>query len=801
MADISKIQTLDGTTYDLKDTAFRRFYGLDPIETKTYTDVIASANDNNGAAFFYLKVRGNDYTDFWHVKTRVRATIPGQAYYLTDTIFDVWGHRNVVSMYSCMNRIISTSYRAIYYNSVFLVSQTGYNNNCGSWIGVNLVFATNNTNASYKRQLVVDLLEYDNCTVEMQNSLVTPTDIPNRAAHTSWYSSSNTSFSNYDAANYGLKQSGDSNTTTINNLARGGGNYVMDSALYRYQLVFQIDENTLTPLNNANNVTGTTKTMLTDVEFNPFGLIHYYNTTTTVNTNANVGASALAFAWYGVDLRYTFNCGTTLTAHKPLYLTVVPTLNNTCKISSNTPWAQELPTTNDGYWYIYLGRTYSSYQLTFYPDHPVFYHDGTAVRQISLNDILGNATTVNGHTVNSDVPSNAVFTDTTYESKTAASGGTDLSLVTTGEKYRWNTKDIPAGGTAGQVLAKTSNTDYATEWVDQSGGGTFDYDDLTDKPSINNVTLSGNKTAADLGLGTYSKPSGGIPASDLASAVQTSLGKADTALQSVPSTYRTASAQDAIDIGMAKADEVGIVITGNRPSTTVTPGQYVFVRNSTINGISDGLYLTNSTLSSSMDVTAADLHAIGDGGLNSLLSRLYYPVWSDMALLYFSNMQALVDAISPIPTFGFMMAVFTGDLKTDLFNSPPSYGGIIIIYKASANNAYYLAFSREAAAVGNISIADVSVTMKSGLVSGQRSVTYTYTINAESRVNTNLYNLINADMPAGAVFESITGFQSGDANAIISAAFYSNSDYSLCINNISSSKITSKTATIYYSCH
>ena len=33
------------------------------------------------------------------------------------------------------------------------------------------------------------------------------------------------------------------------------------------------------------------------------------------------------------------------------------------------------------------------------------------------------------------------------------------------------------------------------------------------------------------GYGTYSKPSGGIPASDLASAVQTSLGKADTALQ------------------------------------------------------------------------------------------------------------------------------------------------------------------------------------------------------------------------------------------------------------------------------
>ena len=34
----------------------------------------------------------------------------------------------------------------------------------------------------------------------------------------------------------------------------------------------------------------------------------------------------------------------------------------------------------------------------------------------------------------------AVPPDTTYESKAAASGGTDVSLVTTGEKYGWNNK-------------------------------------------------------------------------------------------------------------------------------------------------------------------------------------------------------------------------------------------------------------------------------------------------------------------------------------------------------------------------
>ena len=61
----------------------------------------------------------------------------------------------------------------------------------------------------------------------------------------------------------------------------------------------------------------------------------------------------------------------------------------------------------------------------------------------------GNASTVNGHTVNSDVPTNAKFTDTTYSSKAAASGGTDVSLVTTGEKAIWNAKTSNTGTITG----------------------------------------------------------------------------------------------------------------------------------------------------------------------------------------------------------------------------------------------------------------------------------------------------------------------------------------------------------------
>lgn len=81
---------------------------------------------------------------------------------------------------------------------------------------------------------------------------------------------------------------------------------------------------------------------------------------------------------------------------------------------------------------------------------------------------------------------------------------------------------------------------------EDAGGSAITVDSALSSTSENPVQNKVVKAALD-GKGTYSKPSGGIPASDLASAVQTSLGKADTALQSVPSTYRTAAAQDVID--------------------------------------------------------------------------------------------------------------------------------------------------------------------------------------------------------------------------------------------------------------
>lgn len=97
------------------------------------------------------------------------------------------------------------------------------------------------------------------------------------------------------------------------------------------------------------------------------------------------------------------------------------------------------------------------------------------------------------------------------------------------------------------------------------GGGTSDYDQLSNRPQINSTTLTGNKSASDLGLATtaqvnakYTKPNDGIPKNDLASDVQISLGKADTALQSAPVTSVNGQT-GAVTIGNATTSAAGLM--------------------------------------------------------------------------------------------------------------------------------------------------------------------------------------------------------------------------------------------------
>lgn len=104
--------------------------------------------------------------------------------------------------------------------------------------------------------------------------------------------------------------------------------------------------------------------------------------------------------------------------------------------------------------------------------------------------------------------------------------GVELVGNKTGEDLDLGSAVFPSGGSIGDVLTIGPDTEIA--WLPPSTG-TIDYNELINKPAINGITLDSNQSAADLGLGTYSLPSGGIPASDLSAAVQASLSAADSA--------------------------------------------------------------------------------------------------------------------------------------------------------------------------------------------------------------------------------------------------------------------------------
>ena len=60
---------------------------------------------------------------------------------------------------------------------------------------------------------------------------------------------------------------------------------------------------------------------------------------------------------------------------------------------------------------------------------------------------------------------------------------------------------VPKGGTTGQILSKHSDDDNDVEWIDPpEGGGTGDYEELDNKPSINGVTLEGDLETEDLNI-------------------------------------------------------------------------------------------------------------------------------------------------------------------------------------------------------------------------------------------------------------------------------------------------------------
>lgn len=159
------------------------------------------------------------------------------------------------------------------------------------------------------------------------------------------------------------------------------------TAVQRYQIMLSTFDGMLLPIYSGTYTTNTTKILTTD-KFNPLGEVCYFGTTTNYNAGAVITSNILHSQATNtqIDLRYSFNCGSTLVAGDDVYLVCVPQSDGSAVLHSN-PLAFALPTTEDGLLYKRLGKCYDTYRIILEQHKPVYYYKDGGIREWTGNTI------------------------------------------------------------------------------------------------------------------------------------------------------------------------------------------------------------------------------------------------------------------------------------------------------------------------------------------------------------------------------------------------------------------------------
>ena len=176
--------------------------------------------------------------------------------------------------------------------------------------------------------------------------------------------------------------------------------------------------------------------------------------------------------------------------------------------------------------------------------------DGSQAQEVDFNGDDFVATKGNAFEV-SLAPSGVTagtYNNVTIDEKGRVTAGSNKDYATTAQvkaKYTKPESGIPKSDLAEDVKTSLGKADTAVQNDDLSVyakkaelaavATSGSYNDLNDKPTIptktSELTNDSNFATTSQVNAKYTKPSGGIPKTDLASDVQTSLGKADSALQ------------------------------------------------------------------------------------------------------------------------------------------------------------------------------------------------------------------------------------------------------------------------------
>lgn len=249
-----------------------------------------------------------------------------------------------------------------------------------------------------------------------------------------WYNDSSTATT--ETGCWQIMDYGTSDTNSIGYIIRtNSSTRPTTDKFYRYRILFSSPDNTQwIPSNTSTSTNSTALRDVTQRPINPFGRIVYYAATTAINAGADVPV-AQQHDQNVLILGYSFNmtgAALVLTYPAPVYIKCQVQADGSAIIDSTTPYVQALPSTNDGKIYIYLGHAYDETHVEMTYAHPIYYHDGTRIRQYS-GDATGGGGLSNynfTHVANTTVSSPFIFT--------CAANQRNSQMITTGANLTLN---------------------------------------------------------------------------------------------------------------------------------------------------------------------------------------------------------------------------------------------------------------------------------------------------------------------------------------------------------------------------
>ena len=243
----------------------------------------------------------------------------------------------------------------------------------------------------------------------------------------------------------------DSNTNTIGyQLRTNSGNLVASDTGARYRLWFtSADGQKWVPANTSTSTNATDTRSFNTRAIDPFGPIVYNSTNGSVDSGTRPPVETL---WQQYTLTIGYSYVKSLTAWKPVFLKCTPGTDGSAEMKDIV---QALPSSDDGYIYIFLGIAYSATAMELRAEHPVYYHDGSRLRLWTGRDI---PTKTSDLTNDSGFITGYTETDPIF-SASAASGITSTDIT------NWNNKVSDDKTWNNVTLTKQQYTDSSNKYI------------------------------------------------------------------------------------------------------------------------------------------------------------------------------------------------------------------------------------------------------------------------------------------------------------------------------------------------